>query len=139
MLTDQQIHTLVNVLDTLIPASSERGMPAAGQVGVADHVQQAEEFLPLVAAGLDALSDAGFDALSPSQRVDALNGLEASQPGFLPLLVFQAYQGYYQNLATLEALGLPPRPPHPLGYEVEDNDLGLLEPVRAREKLYREV
>jgi len=139
VLTDLQIHTLVNVLDTLIPASPERGMPAAGQVGVADHVQQAEELLPVIAAGLDALRDAGFDALPSAQRVETLNALEASQPGFLPLMVFQAYQGYYQNLATLEALGLPPRPPHPLGYEVEDNDLGLLEPVRAREKLYREV
>ena len=139
MLSDQQTRTLVNVLDTLIPASPQRGMPAAGQVGVADHVQQAEDFLPIVAAGLDALIDAGFDALQPAQRADALNELEASQPGFVPLLVFQAYQGYYQNLATLEALGLPPRPPHPLGYEVEDNDLGLLEPVRARDKLYREV
>ena len=114
-------------------------MPAAGQIGVAEHILQAVDFLPIVAAGLSALIDAGFDALDPSQRVDAWNAVAASQPGVLPLLLFQAYQGYYQNAATLEALGLPPRPPHPLGYEIEENDLSLLEPVRAREKLYREV
>ncbi|MFP6625346.1 MAG: hypothetical protein VCC20_17850 [Myxococcota bacterium] len=139
MLSDQQTRTLVNVLDTIIPASHQRGMPAAGQVGVADHVQQATDLLPVLAAGLSALIDAGFDEFDSSQRVDALNELAASQPGFLPVLLFQAYQGYYQNAATLEALGLPPRPPHPLGYEIEENDLSLLEPVRAREKLYREV
>ena len=139
MLSDPQTRTLVNVLDTIIPASRQRGMPAAGQIGVAEHILQAVDFLPIVAAGLSALIDAGFDALDPSQRVDALNAVAASQPGFLPLLLFQAYQGYYQNAATLEALGLPPRPPHPLGYEIEENDLSLLEPVRAREKLYREV
>ena len=58
--------------------------------------------------------------------------------GFLPVLLFQTYQGYYQIPAVLAALGLPPRPPHPKGYEIEPNDLELLEPVRAREKMYRE-
>ena len=139
MLSDPQTRTLVNVLDTIIPASRQRGMPAAGQIGVAEHVLQATDLLPVVAAGLSALIDAGFDDLDPPQRVGALNELAGSQPGFLPLLLFQTYQGYYQNAATLEALGLPPRPPHPLGYEIEENDLSLLEPVRAREKLYREV
>jgi hypothetical protein len=139
VLSDPQTRTLVNVLDTIIPASRQRGMPAAGQIGVAEHVLQATDLLPVVAAGLSALIDAGFDDLDPPQRVGALNELAGSQPGFLPLLLFQTYQGYYQNSATLEALGLPPRPPHPLGYEIEENDLSLLEPVRAREKLYREV
>ena len=139
MLSDPQTRTLVNVLDTIIPASRQRGMPAAGQIGVVEHVLQATDLLPVVAAGLSALIDAGFDDLDPPQRVGALNELAGSQPGFLPLLLFQTYQGYYQNAATLEALGLPPRPPHPLGYEIEENDLSLLEPVRAREKLYREV
>ncbi len=55
------------------------------------------------------------------------------------VLIIGAGEGYYQNTATLAALGLPPRPPHPLGYEIEENDLSLLEPVRARKKLCRKV
>ena len=139
MLSKEQTRTLVNVLDTIIPANTQRGMPAAGQLGVADYVVRAADLESIVAAGLSALIDAGFDDLDSSRRVDALNEVASSQPGFLPVLLFQTYQGYYQNTATLAALGLPPRPPHPLGYEIEENDLSLLEPVRAREKLYREV
>ena len=139
MLSNEQTRTLVNVLDTIIPADPERGMPAAGQLGIADYVLQAADLVSIVAAGLSALIDAGFDDLDPPQRADALNEIAASQPGFLPVLLFQTYLGYYQNPATLAALGLPPRPPHPLGYEIEENDLSLLEPVRAREKFYREV
>ena len=139
MLSNEQTRTLVNVLDTIVPANGERGMPAAGQLGVADYIEQAPDLVSIVAAGLSVLIDAGFDDLDSSQRVDALNEVATSQPGFLPVLLFQTYQGYYQNTATLEALGLPPRPPHPLGYEIEENDLSLLEPVRARKKLYRKV
>ncbi len=139
VLSNEQTRTLVNVLDTIIPANTQRGMPAAGQLGVADYVEQAADLVSVIAAGLAALIDAGFDDLDPSQRVDALNEVAASQPGFLPVLLFQTYQGYYQDPATLAALGLPPRTPHPLGYEIEENDLSLLEPVRARQKLYREV
>lgn len=139
MLSDEQTRTLVNVLDTLIPANGPRGMPAAGQVGVAEHVLRAADLLPVFTAGLSLLVDAGFDALDSAQRVNALNEVASGEPAFLPALLFKAYEGYYQNPATLEALGLPPRPPHPLGYPVEENDLSLLEPVRGREKLYREV
>jgi hypothetical protein len=30
------------------------------------------------------------------------------------------------------------RPPHPKGYEMAPHDLSLLDPVRRREKLYRD-
>lgn len=143
LLSDEQTQTLVSVLDTIVPQDAERGMPGAGQLGVADYVEQAlsenSDLVPVVAAGLSALIDRDFAALEPAARVDALNEVAASQPGFLPLLVFQTYQGYYQNPGALEALGLPPRPPHPLGYEMEESDLSLLDPVVAREKLYRDV
>ncbi|MDX2167221.1 MAG: hypothetical protein SF182_09165, partial [Deltaproteobacteria bacterium] len=55
-----------------------------------------------------------------------------------PILAIHAYSGYYQHPIVLQALGLEPRPPHPLGYAMEENDLSLLEPVRQRAKLFRE-
>jgi len=53
-------------------------------------------------------------------------------------LMFHAYIGYYQHPRVIEGLDLPPRPPHPKGYEMAPNDLSLLEPVRKRGKAYRE-
>ena len=39
----------------------------------------------------------------------------------------------------MESLGMEARPPFPKGYEVEQGDWSLLDPVRARPKMYREV
>ena len=63
----------------------------------------------------------------------------ASHPGFVESLVFHTYNGYYQNPAVTVAIGLEARPPHPVGYELEPGDLGLLDAVRRREKLYRDA
>ena len=56
-----------------------------------------------------------------------------------PTLTFVAYVGYYQHPRVVAALGLEHRPPHPKGHEMEASDLTLLDPVRRRGKLYREV
>ena len=58
--------------------------------------------------------------------------------GFSYALVPHAYIGYYQQDQVLEAIGIEPRPPHPKGYTVPENDLTLLEPVKARGKHYRQ-
>ena len=40
----------------------------------------------------------------------------------------------------MRSLGLEPRPPYPQGYEVEAGDYdSLLEPVRARGRLWRQA
>ena len=65
--------------------------------------------------------------------------LSAAEPAFFPTLTFVAYVGYYQQTRIVESLGLEHRPPHPKGYEMEPSDLSLLDPVRRRGKLYREV
>src|SRR6516162_1999713 len=40
---------------------------------------------------------------------------------------------------VMRSLGLEPRPPYPKGFEVEQGDWSLLDPVRARPKLYRDA
>ena len=141
MLRDDHLRILEAVLDAIIPRCDERGMPGAGEAGVADHINKAilrsPELEPGIVAGLSALGSAFADR-SPTERAQALVELSADQPGFVPGLLFHTYQGYYESPAILEALDLPPRPPHPKGYEMEPSDLSLLEPVRARGKLYRD-
>ena len=45
----------------------------------------------------------------------------------------------YRDDRVLRSLGMEPRPPFPKGFEVEQGDWSLLEPVKRRGKLYREV
>jgi hypothetical protein len=141
--------TLTSVLDEIIPPSPDGRLPGAGELGLADHVEavlrRAPELRPVVARGLAALDARArergvrdFAALPREVRVEALNGLAATEPQCLPSLVFHTYTGYYQAARVLEGLGLEPRPPHPKGHALEAGDLGLLEPVRRRGKLYRD-
>jgi hypothetical protein len=130
--------TLAAVLDTLVPPDPLRGMPGAGSLGLEAQVLEATRSIAaVVSAGFAELGAAGFAALAPAARRDALEALAASQPAFVPNLVFHTYQAYYQHPRVLEALGLEPRPPHPLGYDAPENDLSLLEAVRARGPLWR--
>ena len=46
-------------------------------------------------------------------------------------------QSYYRDPRVLESLGTPPRPPFPEGYEIQQGDWSLLDPVRARGPIYR--
>jgi hypothetical protein len=138
---------LAPVLDTLIPPDAERGMPGAGSLGIAEALcREVPELAPFVdpaLAELDALARergaADFAGLPPDARETALREVGERHPSLLPGLLFQTYQAYYAHPSVLAALGVPPRPPHPEGYEVPPNDLTLLDHVRSRPKLYREV
>jgi len=138
---------LVAVLDCLIPEDAARGLPSAGALGLAGYVaERLGDALASLAPGFAALDAAAqqrdarrFAELDTREAREVLRRYAERDAGFLPALVFHAYAGYYQNPAVLEALGMEGRPPHPKGYELEAGDLGLLDPVRGRAPLYREI
>ncbi len=140
---------LSGVLDEIIPPSDDGRLPGAGELGLVNYIeevaQSAPELEPVLARGLEALDalanrrdPRGFAALSKSDRAEVMNELAATEPAFLPGLIFHTYVGYYLNGRVIEALGLEARPPHPKGYEMESGDLTLLDAVRQRPKLYRQ-
>lgn len=143
--TSRETETIRAVLDELVPPSADGKLPGAGTLGVVAYVEaalaKAPELRAMIVQGLAELEDTSrqrhghqFAALSREQKVALLN-----EQGFIFPLMLHTFVGYYQDPKVVTALGLPPRPPHPKGYEMEPNDLSLLEPVRRRSKLYREV
>jgi hypothetical protein len=99
----------------------------------------------MLTQGLAALDDVarrsgaeGFGALSPTARIAALRASEQAEPMFLSTLLTLACVGYYSAEPVVAALKGSARPPHPLGYDLEPDDLSLLDAVRARGRLYRE-
>jgi hypothetical protein len=142
--------TLASILDEIIPPSEDGRLPGAGALGIATHITRAVERTPELAftiepgvAAADALAEERhgrrFAALARAERLEVLRALEAAQPALIPTLTFHAYVGYYQHPRVVEGLGMEARPPHPRGYEMQPNDLGLLDAVRRRAKLYRDV
>ena len=139
---------LALVLDELIPPSVDGRMPGAGTLGVGAIVQYAAATTPgldlLLAQGFAALEDLarrhdaeGFAALARSTRIEVLRELEQSVPMLLPTLLTLACVGYYSSEPVLTALNGTARPPHPEGYDLEPDDLSLLDGVRARGTLFR--
>ena len=137
------------MLDCLIPPSPDGRLPGAGSLGVRAQLETAlaesPELGPLIAAGLQALEteaqdrhQRAFAALEAPQRSALFADFAQAQPGFVGALVFHTYLGYYRNPRVVEALGLEARAPFPKGYQLEPNDLSLLDPVRERKRLYRE-
>lgn len=146
ILSDDQRRALSCVLDEIVPPRTAVDLPGAGGLGLVARIERvladSPELVPVVSAGLaalDASSRGGdFAGLARSDRRAVLDTVVAAQPGFLPALVFHTYLGYYADASVQRQLGLEGRPPHPRGYDMERNDLSLVEPVRARGRLYRE-
>lgn len=109
-----QRETLTAALNRLIP--SAEGRPAAGDLGIADFIEQAAAGRPartrLFVEGLAAIGIAaagahpdGFAALPAEGQDAALRQVEASHPAFFDELVLQTYNGYYTHRAVHEAIG----------------------------------
>ena len=68
-----------------------------------------------------------------------MRGIETAHPDFFTTLVREGYAGYYSNPTVVEALGLDPTPPQPVGYVLEPFDYGLLDNPKKLCKLYKDA
>lgn len=138
MLSDDQRRTLRCLAGMMIPASAEYGVPGAADDAIfADILRSFGREEPHVLAVLRELE--GFADLDPVQREAKAAQLRQRGGDALLGLSRVILQCYYRDDRVMRALGMEARPPFPKGHEVEQGDWSLLDPVRARPKLYREV
>ena len=142
-LSVDQRRSLQCLAEMIIPASAEFNVPGAGDDLVfadilrsfgrdADHVVAALQ-------KLDTLSNGVFADLDESRRNEVAARLQQTGGDALKYLTRIILQCYYRDDRVMRSLGMEPRPPFPRGFEVEQGDWSLLDPVRARPKLYRPV
>lgn len=124
------------LLDTLIPPVGL--MPGAGGLGielaVADAIASDAQAGPAVASGLRALREQSprFASLAPRERPSLVEAVLDSTT--LRAMLRHVYLAYYQHPRVLAAVGEPPRPPFPEGFELEPTDPELLAALLARKK-----
>lgn len=130
------------ILDELIPANPERGIPSAGAFGVADFLGNKIAVDPDLAKAVEALLDRArrlADGVSP----DAVRQLEVDMPEAFEALLRLTYMGYYSRPEVRLLVGVAPWAVHPKGYEVPDEPPEIMSeltaPVRARGRIYREI
>lgn len=144
-LSGAQRELLRSFAGAVIPASTEYGVPGADDEAIAaDIVDSATGSAGEVAASLaalDALSrdrrGAGLVALDPAGRLAVAEAFRSAHRELAAPLVALVAQCYYRDERVMASLGMEPRPPYPDGFDVEQGDWSLLDPVRRRERLYR--
>ena len=146
-LNAEQLRTFVTILDMIIPASDDGRFPSAADMDVLSYIVKTEpELLDTIRIELDRLNAVSkdlhgmvFGDAEGTARQGLLDEVRGVEPQFLGGLALQTVTLYYQDDRVMEAIGLEARPPFPGGYEVVAGDLSLLDPVRARGQVYRDV
>lgn len=146
-LTEDQLRNLTGLLNMIIPPDPNKGMPGAGEL---DFIAYLSEFaanqIDAICLELDELNQAAkrhyqctFADLHESDREGLIDRLRTENPLFAQRIAVQTMACYYQADPVVVALGMEARPPFPKGNEVVAGDLSLLDPVRRRKKIYREI
>ena len=143
-LAGQQEQDLRCIAGIMIPADAEFGMPGADDpIIFADIVCSLGRDLAQVREALAALATlAGgcFAELGAGEREAVATDFLARTDAAVVTLGRVVLQCYYRDDRVLRSLGLEARAPFPLGRKLAQGDLaGLLEPVRARPKLWRDA
>ena len=142
-LSPAEILDLRCVAGLMIPASTEFGVPSADDPAIlADMLATLGRDTAAVRESLGllaALSGGAFAALDESRRDAVAEMFQAEGGPALGTLTRVVLQCYYRDDRVVRSLGLEPRPPFPKGHTLEQGDWSLLDPVRARPKMWRDA
>ena len=133
------------LLDTLLPGDGS-DWPAAGQHGLAERTRELAALFPGGSEALETIL-AGLPedfADSPQGACEnQLKAIEAAQPEAFEKTVSAAYNAYYTDPAIRDIIerltGYENRPPQPEGYDLPPFDESLLDQVKARGPIWRDV
>jgi hypothetical protein len=142
-LTAEQTRDLHALAGTIIPPSSAYGVPGADdEVIFADILRSLERDrndICQALANLARLAGGAFADLGAERRTEVAAAFREAGGVQLAALVRVVLLCYYRDDRVMRALGQEPRAPFPKGHVVEQGDWSLLDPVRKRPRMYREV
>jgi hypothetical protein len=142
-LSADQRRSLRCLAEMIIPASAEYDVPSAGDAVIFADILRSfgrdTDHVVAVLRTLDVLAGGVFAELEPSRREAVAARLHEAGGDALMYLTRIVLQCYYRDDRVMRSLGLEVRPPFPKGFEVEQGDWSLLDPVRVRPPFFREV
>lgn len=142
-LTPAEQRDLRRLAGFMVPASTQYGVPGADDEAIfADIVRSLGRDRNAVCEALAMLREiAGgdFAGLSEATAEEAATTLLGRDGPVIMALGRAVLQCYYRDDRVFRALGLEPRPPYPKGRELEQGDWSLLDAVRDRPRMWRDV
>lgn len=142
-LTEDEARALRRVAALMIPASEHYRVPGADDEKIfTDVLGSLDRDGPAVKDALRQLSDlagGSFAELPPQACEAVLTRFRAQSAAPATALIRVITRCYYRDDRVMRAIGMEPRPPFPKGFELEQGDWSLLEPVRLRGKIFRDA
>jgi hypothetical protein len=140
-LTPPQRADLLILAGMMIPASTEYGVPGADDAAIqADMLATLGRDAAGVREALDHLARlAGMPLadLDHARREAVAQEFRSAGGSAAATLIRVVLQCYYRDDRVVRSLGLELRPPFPKGYQLEQGDWSLLDPVKARAPMWR--
>ncbi len=142
-LTAAEVRDFRRLAGIMVPASTEYRVPGADDDAIfADIVRSLGRDRAAVRQGLAMLAEmAGgrFAELDQSQAATLAMALLEKRSHAVSAIGRTVLQCYYRDDRVITALGLEPRAPFPKGHVVDQGDWSLLDKVRGRPRMWRDV
>jgi hypothetical protein len=142
-LTAEQVRDFRALAGMIIPPSTMYGVPGADDERIFNDVLRSldrdRDDIGRTLAQLAGLAGGAFADLDPARRAEVAAALREAGGAPLAALVRVVLLCYYRDDRVMRSLGQEVRPPFPKGHVVEQGDWSLLDPVRARPRMYRSV
>jgi hypothetical protein len=128
----------------MIPANAEFGVPGADDpaifASIVDSLKRDTADAQAALRRLVELGGGAFCDLDPARRDKVVAALREEGGGALMILHRVVLLCYYRDDRVMVSIGMEPRPPFPKGHVLEQHgDWALLDPVRARKKIWRDA
>lgn len=142
-LTPEQILDFRRLAGIMIPPDEGFGVPGADDAAIFDDILRSlGRDAGDVRNALDRLADlagGSFAECDPASRDSIAETLLARNTPDVAALSRVVLQCYYRDDRVMQSLGLEARPPFPKGHTIEQGDWSLLDAVRVRPKMWRDV
>ena len=141
--TPDELRDLRRLAGFMVPASDRHGVPGADDDAIfADIVRSLGRDRDAVRRALAELREASggsFADLDPARAQATGMAFLGKGGGLVTALGRAVLQCYYRDDRVIRSLGLEPRAPFPKGHVLEPGDWSLLDAVRTRPRMWRDV
>lgn len=141
-LTPAEREALVAVAGHMIPASAEYGVPGADDPAIIDDIASSLDrdggTVQTALAILLRMTEGKPQDLVAPLGAGIIARFRAEHRDLGGVLEMTVARSYYADDRVLRSLALETRPPFPKGYDLERGDWSMLDPVRARGRIYKE-
>ncbi|MGE0700578.1 MAG: hypothetical protein AB7O57_15880 [Hyphomicrobiaceae bacterium] len=138
-----EMRDLRRLAGIMVPASDEHGVPGADDEAIFTDIVRSlgrdRDAVRKALAMLGEIADDRFSDLDASRAEAMAMTLLGRRDPAVTALGRAVLQCYYRDDRVVRALGLEPRAPFPKGHTLEPGDWSLLERVKVRPRMWRDV